>query len=295
MAAGSEEQGGRDGNEWGRGVEGKVRVRVGALLAVPGLLLLSLAVSEPSHLLLLIYSTLLLFFSPLPSTLPSSSCSPGCSSLEGAFYELGLLTFVPGSAPNSQLQLNPFSWNNQSNVLYIEAPAGVGFSYADSAAGLVHNDSSTANDNLAAVQQFFSGFPEFQQNDLYIAGESYAGIYVPTLAYAIYLSNQALPAGQQGINLKGVMVGNGCIGNAAGVCGNDPQGPMWNIEQWKGHALISPGLYNKIMATCNFTALPFSSQCNSLLTQAQKMVGPINIYDVYQAVSRDGVGMQGNG
>jgi carboxypeptidase C (cathepsin A) len=69
------------------------------------------------------------------------------------------------------------SWNNITNGLFIEAPAGVGFSYADFPSGLVHNDSSTAIDNLNAVLYFFAGFPELAKNDFYISGESYAGIY----------------------------------------------------------------------------------------------------------------------
>jgi len=45
---------------------------------------------------------------------------------------------------------------------------------------------------------------------LHCAGESYAGIYVPTLAYAVVQYNRGKPATP--INLKGIMVGNGCLG-----------------------------------------------------------------------------------
>jgi carboxypeptidase C (cathepsin A) len=69
------------------------------------------------------------------------------------------------------------------------------------------NDNRTADDNLAALQLFYRGFPEFASNDFYIAGESYAGIYVPTLANAIRVSNEAGKSFR--IHLKGFMVGNG--------------------------------------------------------------------------------------
>src|SRR6266404_4081639 len=52
---------------------------------------------------------------------------PGCSSMFGLFIENGPCTFnnVNGSTP----ELNPYSWNEFSNVLYIDQPVGAGFSY----------------------------------------------------------------------------------------------------------------------------------------------------------------------
>ena len=146
---------------------------------------------------------------------------PGCSSMEGALSESGLYRIDQFSSPPT-LSQNPWSWGNISNNLFIEAPAGVGFSYCSTAAGCQHTDTTTANDNLNAIISFFAAYPELQGNDFFIAGESYAGVYVPSLAYAIYNYNQA-GSGVK-INLKGIMVGNGCIGNSAGHCGNDPTG-----------------------------------------------------------------------
>jgi carboxypeptidase C (cathepsin A) len=60
--------------------------------------------------------------------------------------------------------------------MYLEAPACVGFSRADKLLGCTHNDNSTAADNLAALQVFFTLFPEFSANPLWLNGESYAGL-----------------------------------------------------------------------------------------------------------------------
>lgn len=68
-----------------------------------------------------------------------------------------------------------YSYNNFSHQIFLEAPACVGFSYADELRGCIHNDTGTAADNLAAILLWFQGFPEFKGNDFWISGESYAG------------------------------------------------------------------------------------------------------------------------
>lgn len=89
------------------------------------------------------------------------------------------------------------------SVVFIEAPAGVGFSYADSPSGYRSNDSITAENNYEAIQEFFSGYSEYRSHDFFVAGESYAGVYVPTLAHQIL--QRAGRNGDASINLKGIM------------------------------------------------------------------------------------------
>lgn len=36
--------------------------------------------------------------------------------------------------------------------------------------------------NYLAVKTFFKLFPEFSKNEFFLTGESYGGIYIPTLA-----------------------------------------------------------------------------------------------------------------
>ena len=72
-------------------------------------------------------------------------------------------------------------------MIYLESPGGVGFSYINSTSqeDLYTDDNTTAKDNLKALLNFFEKFPEMKSKDFYISGESYAGIYVPILAYEI--------------------------------------------------------------------------------------------------------------
>lgn len=104
---------------------------------------------------------------------------PGCSSVLAWAAEHG-----PYVMPDGQDDFveNPYSWNNEANVIYIESPAGVGYSYTDEEKPK-YNDTTSAEDNYKAIKTWFSKFPEYKTNEFFISGESYAGIYVPYLAH----------------------------------------------------------------------------------------------------------------
>jgi len=133
---------------------------------------------------------------------------------------------------------NDYSWNREVNMLYIESPAGVGFSYCLDQYNCLneYNDNISGNDNLHALLFFLENkFPELKGHDLYLSGESYAGIYVPYLANEIYEYNKKYENDTSVFkpNLKGYMVGNG-VTNWTYDC--DPA----YIEMGYWH-----GLYNK--------------------------------------------------
>lgn len=125
---------------------------------------------------------------------------PGSSSILGFLQELGPLLMNSTGA----LMENPWSWTKVANVLVVESPVGVGYSYcANQVKGktCINTDKYTASTMRAALVDFFRNkFPEFAQNDFFITGESYAGVYIPTLAKEI------LEFAPQ-INLVGLAVG----------------------------------------------------------------------------------------
>ena len=55
---------------------------------------------------------------------------------------------------------------------------------------MTSNDTSVARDNLMAMVEFYKRYSALKTNDLYLTGESYAGIYIPRLAEEILLRNQ---------------------------------------------------------------------------------------------------------
>lgn len=122
---------------------------------------------------------------------------PGCSSLEGFFTEHGPFRVT---ADGENLEQDPFSWNKIANVLYIEAPINVGFSYNSShlADEDLYNDEATTDANYYALLSFFKKFPSLKRNQLYLTGESYSGVYIPLLTRRILANKQ-----QTAINLQG--------------------------------------------------------------------------------------------
>eukprot|EP00511_Aplanochytrium_stocchinoi_P011702 CAMPEP_0204875236 /NCGR_PEP_ID=MMETSP1348-20121228/45431_1 /ASSEMBLY_ACC=CAM_ASM_000700 /TAXON_ID=215587 /ORGANISM="Aplanochytrium stocchinoi, Strain GSBS06" /LENGTH=350 /DNA_ID=CAMNT_0052031565 /DNA_START=42 /DNA_END=1094 /DNA_ORIENTATION=- len=165
-----------------------------------------------------------------------------------------------------------------ANMLYLEAPVGVGFSYSDDPSDYEINDDQTALDNLQALEIFFKSFPE-KTGDFYITGESYAGVYVPTLAEAIMKAD--MNGLYFGPKLKGIAVGNGCTGNSLGVCGG--QRNKYETEYLLGTALVSKPLKLEIMKHCKFDGPDGTESipCKELLVKMSDQIGNVNLYDIY--------------
>jgi len=163
---------------------------------------------------------------------------PGCSSLTALFFENGPYVIDD----NGNLKLNPYSWNEVSNIMWIDQPVGTGFSYADSMNDDVFDETGVAEDLYQFLLQFFTMHPEYAKNDFFITGESYAGHYIPAISARVVKGNQA--GGKPYVNLKGSAIGNGWV---------DP------YEQYFSYAslLQVKGLLDTASAfVYNYTALP---------------------------------------
>jgi len=164
-------------------------------------------------------------------------------------------------------------------MLYIDQPAGVGYSYCSDTRECTFDDDSASKDNLQGVLRWFEKFPEFQANDLYLSGESYAGIYVPYLAnnIDIHNTNNADDADVFKPNLKGYMVGNGVTN--------------WNydctaaeIKMYYFHSMYGKALWEQLVSNdCEFRGLyaleEATAECRDLLKQVHTAMKGINNYN----------------
>nr|XP_023876154.1 serine carboxypeptidase-like 40 isoform X1 [Quercus suber]XP_023876155.1 serine carboxypeptidase-like 40 isoform X2 [Quercus suber] len=197
---------------------------------------------------------------------------PGCSSLAyGAMQELGPFRV---HSDGKTLYKNKFSWNYAANVLFLESPAGVGFSYSNTTKDYsTSGDRRTAGDNYVFLLNWLKRFPEYRNRDFYVAGESYAGHYVPQLAHTILFHNKK--ANKTIINLKGIIIGNAVINDET-----DTQGMFDYLET---HAIVSDRDMYQIQKYCNFSsnASTPSRECIAASEAASKDISYINIYNIY--------------
>jgi len=98
------------------------------------------------------------------------------------------------------LDFNPFAWNANASVIFLDQPVNVGYSYSG---GQVSNTVAAGKDVYALMTLFFKQFPEYSKQAFHIAGESYAGHYIPVFASEI-LSHK-----NRNINLQSILIGNG--------------------------------------------------------------------------------------
>ncbi|XP_029468786.1 lysosomal protective protein-like [Rhinatrema bivittatum] len=122
---------------------------------------------------------------------------PGCSSLDGLLTEHGPFKI---HTDGRTLKHNPYAWNKIANVLYLESPVGVGFSYSADKNYDTNDTQVSSRPSLLLLPGFL---PEYSKNELFLTGESYGGFYIPTLAVLVMQDSS--------LDLKGIAVGNGLI------------------------------------------------------------------------------------
>lgn len=246
---------------------------------------------------------------------------PGASSLFGLLTEIGPLMLSDDSLETDSYRetgiptpiYNPHTWTRLGSLLMIDQPAPVGFSYCndDYANSTSHNcgdiawtDELSSLNAYTALKTFFeTKFPCLASNDLYLTGESYGGIYVPTLARRIFEDQQRTrPPPVVGNdpdphpvswNLKGFAVGDGCLGTHTSMCGvlgsNAGFVDYWHLWFMAGHHQMPLNDFGKVMKACSHSDGPGfltsgsrdDDLCKAAVAMARKEVGGFFEYALY--------------
>jgi carboxypeptidase C (cathepsin A) len=190
---------------------------------------------------------------------------PGCSGLIGFLTEQG--PFRPTKEGN--LETNPWRWNMISNMVFLEQPVGVGFSYSDNKDDYKIGDSQAAKDNLQTILKFIERFPRFANSPLFITSESYGGHYMPTLASEIVKYNTE---NNNVLNFKGFAVGNPYTDYYSGVGAE--------METYWGKQLLPKPSWDKYVASGCLDAKTQlnNSMCSTYILDFMKKVGNLNPY-----------------
>ncbi|KAK1631489.1 hypothetical protein QYE76_005804 [Lolium multiflorum] len=198
----------------------------------------------------------------------------GCSSLGyGAMQELGPFRV---SEDNKTLTRNVNAWNNVANVIFLESPAGVGFSYSNTSSDYnLSGDERTADDAYVFLVKWLERFPEYKGRAFYISGESFAGHYVPELAATILLHNTY--NNRTIVNLQGVLVGNPYLDANRNIKGG--------LDFLWTHAMMSDEVYQNVTKNCDFDNLNGTLSepaCRGALDGFHS--GHVSAYNIYAPV-----------
>jgi carboxypeptidase C (cathepsin A) len=175
----------------------------------------------------------------------------------GLFQENGPCKFKVGSANTTPVN-NTNSFNNYANMLYIDQPIGVGFSYG--------TDSVTSTVTAAPyvwklIQAFYASFPQYESRDFGIFTESYGGHYGPEFAKYILDQNKA-KAGTK-INIVALGINNGWFDATI-----QEQAYVQYSYNNTYKPLITSAQYTKYMSAYTNTCAPALKKCTTSGTNA---------------------------
>ncbi|XP_061365486.1 serine carboxypeptidase-like 18 [Gastrolobium bilobum] len=195
---------------------------------------------------------------------------PGCSGLNGLFYQTGPLAFngteYSGGFP--QLILRPYPWTKTASIIFPDVPVGTGFSYATTPEGYLISDSKSARQTYKFLRKWLIDHPEYISNRLYIATDSYSGIFAPIISQHILDGNAAEL--QPYINLIGFLSGSPHT--------SIPLEHNSKIPYARNKALISDKLYEAAKENCNgwyYEVDPSNAKCVEALQPIVKCLADI--------------------
>ena len=228
---------------------------------------------------------------------------PGCSSSTGMLFELGPCNIAD---EGERVEYNEHAWNSKANLLFLDQPLDVGYSYSDTGE-TIDNSVKSAEDVYAFLQLFLTRFPKYAHLPLTVAAESYGGHYAPHIGAEIHKKNKQLS--QQAslsefapivhVNLESLMIGNGLT---------DPQVQFSSVADYACSPENKFHLFEPDSETCQ-SLYKRAEMCSTLIEQCYRfntrlvcvpaalycwgsLYGPaqdlgVNLYDVRQQCDHD--------
>jgi len=205
---------------------------------------------------------------------------PGCSSMLGLFTEFGPWKPLEGG----NLGSNPYSWSSEASLLFIDSPAGAGFSYSGGVARR-EDDASSARDYLGALSLFFARYPDKRRAPFYFASESYGGHF---LIQWVDLVLNSPTFSHLTVNFAGALLGNPFVSWESSDL-------AYAHTLW-GRQLVAAPLWRLFVSQqCDlfnaYTATTYPAKCEALLAQvvtqmnsASSIAANLNAYDLIDPV-----------
>ncbi|PVF96677.1 peptidase S10 serine carboxypeptidase [Serendipita vermifera] len=222
---------------------------------------------------------------------------PGGSSALGLFAELGPCWIDPRSSNGTSW--NEWGWNRESNLIFLDQPIDVGYSYGDKVP-IPSTAPQAARDVHAFLTIWFETFTKFKGRGFHFAGESYGGRYIPVYASHIWDRNQvAASEGRTPINLQSVMIGNGWTnpGLLYGsyydmLCKNSTITPFYTIQACSELVHTAAECEKKVKDNCGRNYNPYDCRaafryCEAELQEPFGLTGR-NWYDISKSCADNG-------
>ncbi|ORY43858.1 alpha/beta-hydrolase [Rhizoclosmatium globosum] len=227
---------------------------------------------------------------------------PGSSSMIGLFYEMGPLRV------NNDLTLtrNNWTWNEKASMLFIDNPAGVGYSKVSPTSqstpsfsatsgpsyknGYVTNQAAVGRDLVLFLEEFYKLFPAQRKAKLYLTGESYAGKYIPSFANAIIEHNKNMSEKdetnddfrlkQYFFPLNGIAIGNGLTDPASQVLAHAPLALALGLVSKKQSEVLNSYAQDSVQKASKGQWREATLARNEIFAKFKEFSGNINPYDV---------------
>ncbi|KAL2894973.1 Serine carboxypeptidase-like 3, partial [Bienertia sinuspersici] len=166
---------------------------------------------------------------------------PLCSAMSTILYEIGPLQLeMDKYEALPKLFLRQYSWTKFASIIFVDFPAGAGFSYATTPRANCSGDFEASRSINEFIRKWLTNHPQYLSNPLYLGGDSYTGFTLPYYFVKMVSGNER--GLQPFLNLKGYILGNPATDRF--IDGNS------QVAFAHGMGLISDELYESMQKTC---------------------------------------------